>query len=144
MILWYFVLQCKLHKPIAKHKFCLSCVCFQIYILFFQITFQLLATFVTLVPLVDCSAAVQTRNDLTQVRYPPVLILFLSVIVHVRLSLFFDFSLCRWKKSCVLPLRSLRILFFNLLIGTELRVPNENCTSVFRSVSSFSLLCLCI
>ncbi|KAK7140459.1 hypothetical protein R3I94_012924 [Phoxinus phoxinus] len=32
-----------------------------------MITFQLLATFVTLVPLVDCSAAVQTRNDLTQV-----------------------------------------------------------------------------
>uniref|UniRef100_A0A673LWV1 Proteasome activator complex subunit 4A-like n=1 Tax=Sinocyclocheilus rhinocerous TaxID=307959 RepID=A0A673LWV1_9TELE len=31
------------------------------------ITFQFLATFVTLVPLVDCSAAVQTRNDLTQV-----------------------------------------------------------------------------
>uniref|UniRef100_A0A673KSV0 Proteasome activator complex subunit 4A n=1 Tax=Sinocyclocheilus rhinocerous TaxID=307959 RepID=A0A673KSV0_9TELE len=32
-----------------------------------MITFQFLATFVTLVPLVDCSAAVQTRNDLTQV-----------------------------------------------------------------------------
>uniref|UniRef100_A0A8C1DL57 Proteasome activator subunit 4 n=1 Tax=Cyprinus carpio carpio TaxID=630221 RepID=A0A8C1DL57_CYPCA len=32
-----------------------------------MITFQFLATFVTLVPLVDCSAAIQTRNDLTQV-----------------------------------------------------------------------------
>uniref|UniRef100_A0A8C1X656 Proteasome activator subunit 4a n=1 Tax=Cyprinus carpio TaxID=7962 RepID=A0A8C1X656_CYPCA len=32
-----------------------------------MITFQFLATFVTFVPLVDCSAAVQTRNDLTQV-----------------------------------------------------------------------------
>lgn len=30
-------------------------------------------------------------------------------------------SLCRWKKSCVLPQQSLNILFFNLLIGTEVR-----------------------
>lgn len=32
-----------------------------------MITFQFIATFVTLVPLVDCSAAIQTRADLTQV-----------------------------------------------------------------------------
>ncbi|XP_072526695.1 proteasome activator complex subunit 4A [Salminus brasiliensis] len=32
-----------------------------------MITFRFIATFVTLVPLVDCSSAVQERNDLTQV-----------------------------------------------------------------------------
>uniref|UniRef100_A0AAY4C4F7 Proteasome activator subunit 4 n=1 Tax=Denticeps clupeoides TaxID=299321 RepID=A0AAY4C4F7_9TELE len=33
-----------------------------------MITFQFIATFATLVPLVDCSSAVHDRNDLTQVR----------------------------------------------------------------------------
>lgn len=32
-------------------------------------------------------------------------------------------SLCRWKNSCVQHRQSLSILFFNLLIGTELREP---------------------
>lgn len=54
-----------------------------------QITFQFIATFVTLVPLVDCSSVLHERTDLSEVKHLPSLVKYiclLKVLLENRFS----------------------------------------------------------
>lgn len=91
-----------------------------------QITFQFIATFVTLVPLVDCSSVLHERTDLSEVkpsRAASLVVVICCVIMPIKRPFaesHFTKSWClsfRWRERCAQPPLSLKTLCFSSWTG---------------------------
>lgn len=92
-----------------------------------QITFQFIATFVTLVPLVDCSSVLHERTDLSEVKHLHTVDLLplswftawlclLKTLAESRFTASWCLSF-RWRERCARPQPSLRTLCFSSWTG---------------------------